>query len=261
MSARVCPVVRTIKEIRGSGMYEDGGEETSANVVKLGGDSSTEYVSDDMTFYMISRKMEFARFELANPDDAACKSKYARMFSNVAGRSYGQVYADIIGMGVKKKFMYKQFVGIIELIGDMEQKIELRVCKEASSGRHVNVSLPDIILLPHIDKLIMYRADVLEDTINKIISYVNKINVNSLLVEPVTCDLPKVQKFDITAPNMSKIITADTSLMLDKMRSVLDQEMEVADYIHKMEKYHCIVINHLNMVYEVCKKIISRLGS
>lgn len=101
-----CPVVQAIKEIRGAGLYKDDPEESAENVIKLGGEGD-EFVCDDMTFYMMARKMELARFELSKPDFAQCKSKYARMFKDVVGNDYSQLYKKIIDKALKKKFLYK----------------------------------------------------------------------------------------------------------------------------------------------------------
>jgi hypothetical protein len=256
-----CPVVAAIREIRGAGLYKDDCEESPDDVIKLGGNNTDiEFVCDDMTFYMMTRRMELARFELSKPDFAQCKAKYTRMFKNIVGIDYSTLYTRIINQALKKKFLYKQFVELVELIGETEQLIEIKVNSAARRGVPINISIPDIILLPHIDQLIIYRTDILCATMNKIINYMNKINVNSLLSEPVNSNIPQIKPFAVTPPDMKtqipEIDATDADEFLAGMKRTLEHEMAVASYIREVEKYQCGVINHVNMAYDVCKKII-----
>lgn len=255
-----CPVVRVIREIRGSGLYDD---DNSSNVIKLGG-ADNEFICDDMTFYITVRKMEFARFELSRPDYAACKQFYAKKFKNIVNIDYSQLYKRIIDDALKKKFLYRQFVDLVEIMGEIEQMVELKVIKSARKGLPINISIPDIFILPHIDQLIIYRTDILAQTMNKIIDYVNKINVNTMLSEPVISNIQHVPAFTGDVPVMTTQIPELTASNADEyitgMQSILNHEMVVANYIHSIEKYQCSVINHLNQVYIICKKIIAGLA-
>lgn len=253
----LCPVVATINEIKGAGWYA---ADDSDDVVVLGGSDSTQYVCDEMSFYMTTRKMDLARFELKRPSVEEYAKFYARGYSEYADITYSEMYTKLIDRALKKKLLYAQFVDLVTLISDMEDLILSRVEAAGRAGQSINVSLPDIILLPHIDSIIIYRADALEKTINKIISYINKINVNSLIKDPVAINVAHVRGFDAKMESQTVIpgvhaTTADEYLAGIKM--MLEHEIKVAEYIRELEKYQCYVINHLNQVYDICKKIIS----
>lgn len=258
----ICPVVETIKEIRGSGLWiEDDDQE---NIIKLGGsESNTSIVCDNVAFYMMTKKMDFARFKLSKPNYNACKSKYHKDFKKITG-TYAEVYTRLIDNVLKKNYMYTQFTDLVDLIYNMELLIVSRVESESRAGHNINISLPDIILLPHIDKLIIYRPDILTETINKLINYINKVNINSIIKDNIRADIPNVEKFDKKLDMATKIISredepGDAEEYITEMNILLDQEMIVADYVREIEKYHCIVINYLNKVYDVCKKLIAAL--
>ncbi|SIP86076.1 Hypothetical protein PACV_363 [Pacmanvirus A23] len=257
-----CPVVAAIKEIRGAGLYSD---DDSQNMIKLGGsDAEVSMICDEMSFYIMVRKMDMARFELSKPNDVQCKLKYAKMFKNIAGRDYAAIYALLIDSVLKKKFMYNQFVELVNLIGKMEELIEIKVLEVGKAGKSINVTIPDIFLLPNIDMLIIYRPDILEATINKIIDYINKLNVNSLISTNVQTGVKLVEKFTADRPDMDTVVTKIENAYtveeyLAKMKEILEHEMRVADYVRLVEKYQCTVINHLNSVYDICKKIINGL--
>lgn len=265
MSTKVCPVVKAIGEIRGGGIYSDDAEETNNNLIKIGGsDSEVEFVCDDMSFYIMSRKMELARFELSKPNLAVIEAKYNAMFRDVVGIDYSALYTRIIDRALKKKYIYDQFVQLVDLLGSMEQTIAAKVDALGRKGQPINISLPDIFLLPHVDTLIVYRPDILADTMNKIIDYVNKININALLKEPLNIHIPRVEKFAGSPPDMKTKIepvqsTSSPEEFLAGMHKILDQELVVAKYIQEIEKYQCEVINHVNKVYDACKKIIANM--
>jgi len=103
--------------------------------------------------------------------------------------------------------------------------------------------------------------DILCATMNKIIDYTNKINVNSILTEPVNSNISQIKPFAVTPPDMKTMIpevdAADADEFLAAMKKTLEHEMVVANYIREVEKYQCGVINHINSVYDICKKIIA----
>lgn len=258
----ICPVVKTICEIRGAGTYIDDPELHDNNVIKIGG---VEFVCDDMSFYIMSRKMRLARFELSRPSLIACEAGYSNMFRNVVGIDYATLYTRIIDSALKKKYVYYQFMQLVDLIGEMEQLIIARIDTAGRSGQSINISLPDLFLLPHLDRCIVARPDVLAHTMDKIIEYINKINVNALLKEPVRGIVPRVAKFSCLAPDMKTVIppidASSVEEFISGMHKTLEHEIVVASYIQDIEKYHCMVINHMNQVYDICKKIIDGLTS
>jgi hypothetical protein len=282
MAERLCPIVSAIREIRGGGgdgsasaggdaggdgdgstpIYFDGAEETSERVIKVGGADSAEIVCDHVMFYMMSRKMALARFEMAHPEPRECAKVAAEMFRGIAGEDYETAYPRIVDAAISRSHLYNQFVGLIDLIGQLDEFILARVSAAAKAGKPINVSLPNIVFLPHIDQLIIYRPDVLERAMNRIIDYMRALNINSILTEPVHCELEHIPRFAVLAPDMTTLIPAitgrTTDEFLEKMHAVLKHEMRVASYVAEIEKYHCDVINHMNAVYDIIKKMITR---
>ncbi len=266
-----CPVVRTIREIRGGGLYDGGDEQDdnteTKNVIWLrpefknhkknkitgGNDCIRSVVCDDMQFYIMSRMMSLARFELSKPDDETIRRKSAIMFKEVAGLSWDECATLLIDTAMPKH-IYKQFVQLINIIGELEEIIvtKLRTMKQ------INISLPDIFLLPYIDRLIVYRPDVLCDTINAIRDYMNKLNVNSMLSEPIKTKIDNIEKFDEPI-DAKPPIQAELPRTIVEMHEMLNAELLVAKYLVKVEAYQCMVINHMGIIYDRCKKIMEDL--
>lgn len=251
-----CPVVKAISEIRGAGLFID---DDTSSIIKLGGNQSNcEIVFDDMLFYMNSRKLELARFELSKPSMSDCETKAKKFYGGI---TYSELYSKLIDTVFKKKYMYEQFVRLVDLISDMEKLIEKKVEYISGMGKPLNITIPDIILLPHIDKLIIYRPDVLNNTTNKIIDYVNKININTIIDNPVRINVKPVDKFVMRDMNteIPNITGRNPDEILKSMHQSLEHELNVCKYLHEIEKYQCNVINRLNDVFDVCNRLVSEL--
>jgi len=194
----------------------------------------------------------------------ACAAKYSEMFRDTVGIDYSTLYSRLIER-VLRRHIYTQFVQLVDLLANMEQLIISKITKLSAAGKAINVSLPDIFMLPHIDELIVYRPDVLRTTVNKIIDYVNKININSIITNPVSSKIPHVAAISATPIAGDTQIADDRGMdaagYIEKMHAVLAHEIVVAGYICAVEKYHVEVINHMNQIYDVCKKIIAGLIS
>ncbi len=248
-----CPVVSAIEEIRGGGWEDDCMGDT--NVVKIGGIEGSIYVSDDVQYYMMTKKMEIARFELSQPGLVECRIKYhvilnrSRTVSGVINRTL-------------PSHLYRQFVELVDIIGSMEDVILLRIKTLNRTGRYCNLSIPDIILLPNIDQIIIYRPDILCQTMNKIIDYVNKINVSALLKTPIVAQISKVSALEIEPPiiaNFTETIFSTADEYIAEIKKINTEEMKVCEYVKNIEKYHVEVINHMNQVYDYCQKIIDNM--
>jgi hypothetical protein len=264
-----CPVNRVIKEIRGSGMFDDDAEDSTARVIKLGGSdgsSGESCVLDEMSFYIMSRRIALARFEISNPTVAGCEAKYKSMFHDIVGKEYKALCWHIIDTALEKKHLYNQFVRLVDLLGAVEELIIARVEALGRAGAPVNVSLPELVLFPHVDRVIVYQPAALAETINQIIRYVNKININSILKEPVAGSISAVGVFSGPALDFSTRIEPISSAgrptvesYMAGMRKILNQELEVAEYVRELEKYHCVIINHMNRIYDVCRQMVGGL--
>jgi hypothetical protein len=248
--------VRVISEIKGSGVFKSDLEYTNDRVVKIGGsDSNVEQVCDNIQFYIMTRMLDMARFELSCPNLDQCHAKSIRMFDDIAGKSYAQVY-DILMTKCNK--LSKQFDGLIKVMDEFEKHLLSKISKLAE----INISLPDIVFIPDTEILI-YRPDILKYTMDKIINYVNSINVNSILCTPVVSNIEPVPEFKVNALSWDTLIEHPSGQTSDEyissMQKSLNSEMIVAEYANSVEKYQADVINHMNAVYDILKKIIKGL--
>lgn len=265
-SGGACPVVVCMDEIRGGGFYADDCETTSDRAFKIGGSDTAVHILDDVAYYISSRKMALARFELAGPmgtgpTPADILRTYKRMFGDIVGRDYTQLYTLIVDRALAKQHIYSQFTRAVDLMAEIENLISMRVERLAVLGSpSLNMSLPDIFLLPHIDRVIMYRPDVLAHTVNKIIDWVNKLEVSCLLPAPVRSNIGPVKPFAATPPPMDTVIEPVAAPTIADLRATLAQEMVVAAYVHKVEEYQCYVINHMNAVFDLLHKLAAGLS-
>lgn len=262
---KVCPVVRAIHEIRGGGIYSDDAESDPTFLIKLGGGNGQEILCDHVSFYIMTRKMELARFELGRPDTAACAQKCVRMFGHIAGQTYSHICTELINKMPSKKYIYDQFTQLLNMVTEIEYTFCAHVSK-ISAGDVLNVSLPDINMPVDADELIVYRPDVLREMINKLVNYINGLNINSIISEPVSSNIKLMPIFDGQKPDMtqravalveSKHDSAEEYLTL--MNQFLTEEMTVAQYVLALEKYQCTALNCMNEMYSICKKIIEGL--
>lgn len=251
-----CPVVRVIKEIKGSGIFKSDLEYTNDRVVKIGGnDSNIEQVCDNIQFYIMTRMLDMARFELSRPNLEQCRNKSSKMFDEIAGKTFAQVY-DILMTKCNK--LSKQFSGLIKIMDDFERHLLVKISKL----REINITLPDIVFIPDTEILI-YRPDILKYTMDKIINYVNTINVNPILCTHVVSNIKLVPEFKIAPLDWNMIVEQPSGKTSEEyiasMQKSLDSEMIVAEYANSVEKYQADIINHMNDVYDVLKKIIKGL--
>lgn len=257
----ICPVVNMIEAIRAGGYFEDDQEATAARVVRLGG-MDQEYVLDDARFHLNLRLMEFARHELSRPDLATAKRKFGAMFDAYLR---GDIYSQYMERSEALRLLHRQFVGLCDLIARMEEWILMMVHTAARRGRCIDISLPDLTLPGNIDIKVLYSPDQLRAATNAIIGHVRRININSLLDEPLVVDIEPLPEFGAKSPDFSQKVPrpyAQTSAdYLDTARRILDIEAEIVDYIIKVEEYHCEVINRVNLIFIAIGKILRKASA
>lgn len=246
-----CPAMAAIREIHGSGIYTDD----DSRVVKIGG---AEIVVDDVSYYMMIRKIELARFELARPTEGQCAAKYASMFHSSIGLDFTAMYSHILDKSLNKRHIRAHFIQLVDMISAMEEVISAKIAKMGMADEPINVSLPNVFLLPHIDKLLAYRPDVLADTMNQLVDYMNKLNVNAIISAPITSRLDPVAPFTATPPTIVMGPRTPTETHLAAMKRLLAQEELVALYVREVETYHVAVMNS-GAIYDRCKKIIDTI--
>ncbi len=251
-----CPVVQAVSEIYGGNIYED--EECTARVIKIGGN---DVVFDDASFYIMSKKMEYARLAV-NPSLEILSNRYQLMHK---ASNYESLYKHIISQVFDKKYLYNQFIRLINLIGDIGELIVTKCNHAARSGHAINVSLPNIDLLPTVDVLIVEDPLILHQTINNIIDFITKINVNSLCKLPGNLHVDKIQPFAAPGLDMSTTIALGNPKTeeeyLGAIKSLVDHEIIVATYVREVESYHINAINTINKIFAKCDELITRLGA
>lgn len=238
-----CPVVKAIAELRGGWEYEE------TQTIKIGGSDKEEYVLDDANYYITLRKIDLARFELSRPSDEKIK-KFFLEYAKFVGGTRRDIYKAIY---TGNRYLYKQFIHLVDIIGKLENTLSVAVLRHDN----LNVSIPSITFLPDIDEIILFDTFALEQTMNKIINYVNKLNIEALT---------GVKKRQISeVPSFTATLDMDvrldaTGTELEQMKKMLEQEVIVAAYVDKLEKYHTAVINHMNSVFDACVREIDALG-
>lgn len=261
METDICPVVKAIQDIRGGNIFDD---ESDNDLIKLGGNENCqEIVYDDSLYYLMSRKIELARFELTRPNLDQCRNKFGKMFENIRGKTYRQIYNDFISQVSNKIYLYDQFANLIRLILNMEKLVAEKIIQlSRQKNINMNVSLSSIHMSPDMNIIILYNPDILCNVTNIIIDYINKLNINNLLVDPLIIKVSYIDKCTAQLDMNKKITIPEAYTAVDylnKIKNVLNQELEVINYIKDVEKYQCMAINHINQVYDICKKIIIQL--
>ncbi len=261
-NCQTCPLVQAINQIRGGGFYNDGAEESDGTIVKIGG-GDTEYVCDDTSYYINVRFIELARFELSKPNVEQCKAKFNKLFGWMSENATRRdVCRRMIDASSMKALVYNQFIKLIDILGKLNDFIVAAVVDAGRQGRRVNVSIPDILFPPDVDVYIIYNTKLLTHTMNLVLSYMSKLNINDLLDAPIT------EKFDVIPDfkpsvdlNFGEKIPAASALQtpeqyMARMKALLQFEADTAKYVQEVEKYNCGVVNQVNRVFSVVEKII-----
>lgn len=215
----------------------------------------------------MKKKLELARFELTKPNEIQCHDKMNSMFRDIYGLNYSQIYKKLIDKLLAKKHMYEQFTQLIILINDMEKYLMTRIFVARKSNTAINISLPTITIPPYIDQIILYDPEALTTIINEIIDYINELNINSILrntnqirvkkMDNFTTEKTNPCEYTITISYPEEFNTIDE--YIKEMHKLLNHEMLIVEYIMDIEKYHCEVINHINLVFDKCKIIVNDL--
>lgn len=247
-----CPVVRAIDEIRGGGLEDETG-----HVVIVGGYTR---VVDDVAFYMTARKLDFARFELSGPKADAISARHRSFFGwmfDDAGKILTDdiICARLIDKTIGRSALHDQFIEVVEMMGRLETTIYERTMGGELSDS-LNISLPEIVLQPNIDRLITYRPDVLKHTVDRLVAWVNAVNVVS--ISAGKSQSARVETISTPPDVMPKKIlpSPDTNPTLVGMKSLLAHEMHFCAHLREIEKYHCEAVTVLGRVVERIGAII-----
>jgi len=247
MVENCCPVRRVIDEYYGSSESARAHDDWA---VKVGGDDCL-HVCDGVSYYINLRKMEIARFKLTRPGPGQIST--SKLFRE---GTYAQLYHNIIDVAVGP-YMVIQFEKVVTMIEKMEELIMYKVDDLARAGKNINIQLPTLILPANVSQIIKYRPDVLYSAVNKIIEYMNNIDISSIVnIRPEK--ISPISPMKSWALNMENVLPARAPT-IEALDDYLAHEILVAQYAAEVEKYQCYVTNQLNHVIEACQIIISQL--
>ena len=247
----LCPVVAAIREIRG-GFYADRVENDNTNMIKIGG--SDTRICDEMSYYIMSRMMELARFELSRPDLDQCKEFLKKYILS------DNIYNDILEKR-NHNHVAEQLDALCDIISQMEEIIGGYAARNTTP---LNLSLSSIDINTNIDA---YNTQELKHTCDAIVDYINSLNINVLLSTPINTQIDHIAEFVAARPasvsnrdivgNGANLDTPEAALK--HAHDLLSRELIVARYIAEIEKYQCAIINHLGKVYDRCENIITQI--
>lgn len=154
--------------------------------------------------------------------------------------------------------IYKQFSSMLKCIEGLDRHISKAMRKYPKA----NVSIPEIVLSIDMTPMDLFISPgELKETINKIITYMNDYNINSLLpdykkittrIKLIKDDPPDV---DLSAYLDKKEITKEIST-LDHVNAVIEDlytlEKNISDGVSKAEKYYTMIADRINEIYIRC---------
>lgn len=238
----ICPVVKAIANIKTGGLYSD--EDQEENSVKI---KDVDYVCDNVSFYTNLRIINFARFELLKPTIEQYKEKFAQLYPWIQD---GQIeispyilYNNIIESSKMGKYIYSQFIRIVDSIANLEKFISDNII--VNKNYPLNISLPTLVLPYDANIKLIYSPQLLQMFMNKIISYVNNINLS--LERRIEID--PIAEFTDKIPDDNISISSDLAAYRENIHKLLDAELRITQYLRKIEQYHCLVINHTNRIF------------
>lgn len=250
----VCPVVKAIREIKGAGLTKSSAESVII-LHKIGGNGAEDekHVCNEVAFYIVKKKIEFARFELSRPTIEQCHTMIESFPKLIA-----DAYFEIIDSTLKDRHMYTQFISVINFLGKVEEAVAEKVLQCRVEKKALNISVPDINFA-NIDESIIYDPDILTKVTNDIVKFANKMNINSILDEKIATKkidpLPPFQSARGPIDMREQIIQLrnnpqDSKEILQDMSRAIDKIISVAEYVREIEKYHILAIKKINEVME-----------
>jgi hypothetical protein len=223
----------------------------------------------DMCFYMTARHMDVARFELTKPNLEAC-IEYLRRY-DFAGKDYQYLYKRIITHSQPSKMiLYYTFVKTYELLDHLEEYLMLKLAAKSTVS---NVSIPTLQLDTNTASMIVFSPKVLFDAVTEMCKYFNSINIKSIRcarsadsAKNADCTEP-IQNKEVIPPTIDlktkiphtidDVLTAETCM--EKIKTLLHHEMEVAKYIYAVEEFQAKEITVMNKLSTSVKSMLSDL--
>ena len=235
-----CPITSAIRVIRGGNACD---EHDDSRVVTIGG---SEYVCDDVSYYMSRRRLEFARYEVAMRTIALDTPSGTSMPTPISyiGKTYREVASAIID-AVAHHRLYDQIAAICDVISRMEDLIQRRVLVSGAT----DVTLCCLCeSFSDIDPRLLFNPVNACEITNALIDHVSGTDINVMLSSPCEIRPQRVPEFTGTPPDWNSIIPDH-----------LHAEMIVAEHLRDVESYHCVCLEKLGIIHAMCDEILSKL--
>lgn len=262
----MCPAMAAVLEIK------SGGWDVSPDAVMIGGRGGEEVVCDSVNFYVTSRRLRIARLQI----DAAARAKnnpadmdhigdtFARTCDQMFGKhwkdgrpiSRGELYERIMSE-VGAGGIRAQIFAILDAIAALERLVMNSAIKSARS-----LTLPDIVLPAEADLAAFYVPAAARAICNRVVDYVNQLNINAILAEPVVARIkPLTDPAPETLPRPGDPwYFGQFPASIDDLSSAFSAEIGVAEYAKSAEKFHVVVAKKMCEVFEVIEKMTDGLA-
>lgn len=251
--------------------YDGGSEENGIDVVTVpainiytgaADDKSISYVCDDSAYYINSRRIELAQFEASNPTPAQITAKFHSMFGYMINSKRLTVYKHIINQSQTKVLVHAQLARLADLVNRLNELLVIKVMEAAKEGKSaaLAVSLPDIEIIPSIDRGVIFDSLLMDNAIESILQYMRELNVEALLKSPLddVVDWSPLEKGPRYDPNVEEERDIRTKT-IENMYKLLDAEANAVAQIRNIEKFHHHVLIRMGMVQSRIGKIIEKL--
>jgi len=289
----MCPVVKVIQDIRETSPRRGGwSDDYSCPAVIIGGnhdsESDTAIVCEKVAFHIMCKKMALARFELGSPDLDQCQKYYEKEFEDHMGETHGQYYSSAFEDLINCNLLLDQFDLVLDYVTKIESLIAAKVLQLARDDRPINISLPHLNLVEAEVKLMPYAARILHKCVNQIVSYLNKINISSLVSSAKDSDdagmldlCPEAELGtgfggdrhsremkskrgggsgkDDWNEEFTPVRGSTPEQFIAGMHRFAESQIHILNRVEKMERYHCIAISHLGKCYKKCESIARAL--
>lgn len=255
------------EEIGSASAAEYGGanEDNDIDLVVVGGEDDTElaYVCDDSAYYINLRRVELAQFEASKPTAAQIAAKFQTMFGYMMNSKRLVSFKHIINQSQTKQLVYQQLSRLAGLIDRLNELLVVKVMQAAAAGNSaaLSVSLPDIDIIPSIDRGLIYDTLVMDSAIEAILQYMRELNVDPLLKSPLktTGDWTPMEKGPRYKPGIEESMDIRTKTIAN-MHKLLDAEAHIIAQIRNIEKFHHRVLIRVGMVQAHIGKIMDLLA-
>jgi hypothetical protein len=203
----------------------------------------------DMCFLQTIRKLEIERI-----DTFDLPTRLQILFtSTLPKKSYKMIYIDLIKKSASKLILYNAFIKTCDVIAYTEKAIISYTIQHRS--KKINVSLPELTLDRSDNINIVFNPLTLESVINKLVEYMNKLNI-SCLVKTQTISFDHEPPISIDLNYVIPEVHIKDSIDLIEAKQLIsdlyNHEITVMSYICSIERYQYEAIKLFISIQDIC---------